>query len=392
LLSINDVLNEPSPEWRVEGLLPVGALSMIYAPQGQFKTFFALDLALSVALGTDFHGHTVKQGPTVYVLGEGRGGLKNRVRAWMREHGAERVEDAFFVLEAVQFSQPGDVQLLKGRINSLNVKPAMLFIDTFARSAVGLDENDAMQVGLWINAVTNLQHDMEVDVVALHHAQKAPNDDRKGMSVRERGSSAFIGAVDTVIRLSKDRHEVKATCEKQKDAEEFAPFALGIRVVPLSINEHGDSSSSCVLVDQESADISPNHLAADSRIMLETLLDFPQSTAGRGAWMPKTGFAERTFDRRRDDLLAGDLIQATEGRGVYRITDKGLLAIATELSTDRHDNLNEVAATVPPLGGGETATTVAAPVNVRGVAAAPEEDEVLAGLRVITMRKDGNVP
>ena len=52
----------------------------------------------------------------------------------------------------------------------------MLFIDTFARSAVGLDENDATQVGLWIDGITALQHEMETDVVAIHHAQKAKAD------------------------------------------------------------------------------------------------------------------------------------------------------------------------------------------------------------------------
>src|SRR5947209_8048999 len=67
LFSIDDVLTEPSPEWRVDGLLPVGALSMIYAPQAQFKTFFSLDIALSIATGAPFHGRKVKQGAVVYV-------------------------------------------------------------------------------------------------------------------------------------------------------------------------------------------------------------------------------------------------------------------------------------------------------------------------------------
>ncbi|MBI2358756.1 MAG: AAA family ATPase, partial [Deltaproteobacteria bacterium] len=166
LFSIDEVLSLPSPEWRVEGLLPVGALSMIYAPQEQFKTFFGLDLALSVAHGPDFHGRKVKRGPTVYILGEGSGGLKNRVKAWMKQHGVKDVEGAFVVLEAVQFKRPDDVETLKAQITARNLKPAMLFIDTFARCAVGVDENDARHVGEWIDAVTKLQHEMGVDVVA----------------------------------------------------------------------------------------------------------------------------------------------------------------------------------------------------------------------------------
>src|SRR5207247_5400786 len=76
------------------------------------------------------------------------------------------------VLEAVQFRRPEDVEMLRAQIDALNVKPGMLFIDTFARSAVGIDENDAMAVGLWIDAVTGLQQSMAVDVRSEEHTSE----------------------------------------------------------------------------------------------------------------------------------------------------------------------------------------------------------------------------
>jgi hypothetical protein len=356
LYSIDDVLHESSPEWRIERLLPVGALSMIYAPQEQFKTFFGLDLALSVAYGLDFHGRRVKQGPTIYVLGEGRGGLKNRILAWMQEHDIVRVPSAFFVLEAVQFNRRDDVQKLRAQIDSLNVEPAMLFIDTFARCAVGVDENDAMHVGTWIDAVTGLQHSMRVDVVALHHAQKGSND---GGPVRERGSSAFIGAVDTVIRLAKKSQKVKVTCEKQKDAEHFAPFTLAVRIMPLGTNEHGEAASSCVLVDPEDPGAERNQLGNGHRVMLSSLSEFPDQTASRGEWVQKTGIKERTFDRYRNELVTQGYIESS-GRGVFRITGAGRLAIANPLPTSRCAETTQlVAAKHPPPGRGGVATGLA---------------------------------
>src|SRR5690349_9216 len=96
--STDDIAKLPSPQWRVKGLMYVGALTMLYAPQEQAKTFAALDLALCVASGTPFHGKDVKQGPVVYILGEGRGGLKNRIAAWQRQHAEADVTTAFFLL------------------------------------------------------------------------------------------------------------------------------------------------------------------------------------------------------------------------------------------------------------------------------------------------------
>jgi hypothetical protein len=77
LYRVGDILALPSPEWRVQGILSVGALTMLYAPQEQAKTFLGLDIALSVASGTLFHGRKVREGPVVYILGEGRGGLRS---------------------------------------------------------------------------------------------------------------------------------------------------------------------------------------------------------------------------------------------------------------------------------------------------------------------------
>jgi hypothetical protein len=353
LLSISDVKCQASPEWRVEGLLSVGALSMVYAPQEQFKTFFALDLALSVAHGQQFHGRRVKQGPIVYVLGEGRGGLKNRIQAWLDERDVTYVESAFFVLEAVQFKQRDDVKALRAQIDARGITPAMLFIDTFARSAVGIDENQAMEIGVWIDAVTNLQQALDVDVVALHHAQKGSSDSG---SIRERGSSAFIGAVDTVIRLKKGQDTVKVTCEKQKDAERFEDFTLAVKVRRLGTNEHGDDTSSCVLVDSDASNASGSGLPRELLLMLSSLTAFQGETGRRTDWWPKTGLTERTFDRHREKLMANGWVESVR-RGTFRVTDKGRLIMGLSLPSNGHDRATQfVAATPPTPGGGGVAT------------------------------------
>lgn len=347
LFTVSEVLNEPSPQWRVEDLLPVGAFSMIYSPPGQMKTFFGLDIGLSVAHGIAFHGRQVLAGPVIYVLGEGRGGLKNRVCAWLKHHELTDVERARFVFEAVQFKVPEDVRLLKDRINGENLKPAMLFIDTFARSAVGVDENDAKEIGVWIDAIASLQQELTIDVVAIHHSQKGRVTVRKPTKVRERGSSAFIGAVDTAIRLHRDKptsKTVEISCEKQKDAEEFEKFTLGVKVVPLGFDEHGKAMSSCVLVEPRDIPIDLPEAVDDADTPSGSALFALQVLVAHeplksGAWRERIGehrgkpVKEKTFDNWRAALERPALIEEVgENSHVYRATAIGH-AIATANGT-----------------------------------------------------------
>ena len=51
LLSMDELLKLEPPEWLVERAVPVGSLAVLYGPPKSAKTFLALDMALSVAIG-----------------------------------------------------------------------------------------------------------------------------------------------------------------------------------------------------------------------------------------------------------------------------------------------------------------------------------------------------
>ena len=61
----------------------------------------------------------------------------------------------------------------------------------------------------------------------MHHSGKDPD---RGA----RGSSALLGAVDTMIRVTREEDEVSVAVEKQKDDDEAKPIALQIERVDLS--------------------------------------------------------------------------------------------------------------------------------------------------------------
>jgi len=74
---------EPNLDSRylVKGWLDRGAMSVVYGPSNVGKTFFALDVAIHVAAGQQWHGSRVNGGPVLYIVGEGGWGFLNRVVA-----------------------------------------------------------------------------------------------------------------------------------------------------------------------------------------------------------------------------------------------------------------------------------------------------------------------
>ncbi len=122
-------------------------------------------------------------------------------------------------------------------------KPDVIAIDTFARSFVGLDENDARDTGLWIESADRLRQ-LGYGVVFLHHTKKNTE-----FGTVYRGSTAIIGAMDTAMTLVRDGTNCTLTVTKQKDHDEGAPIRFKRLLVPISKDE-----SSCVLISAPLAD------------------------------------------------------------------------------------------------------------------------------------------
>jgi hypothetical protein len=97
--------------------------------------------------------------------------------------------------------------------------PQLIVLDTLARCAVGLDENNAGDMGTFADALGDLARATGAHVLTVHHNNK--NGDY-------RGSSALPAAVDTHLALErhKESDAVTLTTEKQKDAEELRPLSF----------------------------------------------------------------------------------------------------------------------------------------------------------------------
>ena len=83
----SDLDKLPKREALVEGFIDCAALSVMFGPSGCGKTFFALDLAVHVALGRPWRGRAVLQGAVVYVAPEGGYGILERLTAFSCQYG-----------------------------------------------------------------------------------------------------------------------------------------------------------------------------------------------------------------------------------------------------------------------------------------------------------------
>lgn len=293
----------PQAHWLIDGMVPGGGCAVLFGSPGSAKTFLALDWALSIATGTAWQGHQVKEGPCVYFAAEGHHGLHNRVRAWKAASGLASCDAIRFIVGPVQLHERGEVEQVLEAIETLPVPPRLIVIDTLARCSVGLDENLAKDMGLVVRGLDQIRRETGATVLLIHHTRKNQQG-QAGATLR--GSSALEGAADVIIlSVMNSEDRVTLVCEKQKDAEAFERFVMRLQSVDL--DDRGGSS--CVLVPSD-APVPPKEIAA-----LRALRNLPTGSGSAADWCSASGIgSKRTFYRIAKALRKGGLIEQT-GRG-----------------------------------------------------------------------------
>ena len=228
LYSTTELLTLPDPTWLIKDILPAGGLVGVYGEPGHGKTFVTMDMAMHVATGRPWLGHQTNHGLVLYVAAEGGTGIKKRAYAWLHDKQVlPRDAKVAWLIEAILMNgDPDDLDTLFARLNDeIEDKPALIIVDTLARCFEG-DENMQEDMGRFIAGVDRLRREFGSTVIVVHHTRLDAG--------RERGSTAFRGAADTMIYIKKERGtgDIEIACNKQKDAEEFAAILVQLKVVP----------------------------------------------------------------------------------------------------------------------------------------------------------------
>ena len=258
---------QPRPmDWLVSGLVERDSLLQIFGDPGAAKTFMALDLAACIATGTDYHGRAVKQGPVVFIAGEGQNGLARRRKAWEIRNRAELKGAPFwFSTSPAAITDSGSVLEVLESIAQLDESPELIVLDTLARNFGPGDENSTQDMTAFVRGCDELRIAYSCTVALVHHTGH-------GDKSRARGSTVLNGAVDTAYRLTRDNDVIRVNCAKAKDCPEPEPFAFEFRAVELGFeNEDGTQATSAVLHPVEVPAVPPAATGKNQNAALEQL-------------------------------------------------------------------------------------------------------------------------
>ena len=234
LLIPSTKLTDEPVQWLIQDLIPVKAFAALYGKPGTFKSFVALYLSASTALGLSVFNKLTTAGDVVYIAGEGGAGLKRRLDALRKRHSMPEIPNLYFLKSQLNLrSTMEDLVGLLASIKKNNIKPKLIVIDTLARAFAGGNENTSEDMGAFINIIGLLQQATGSAVLIVHHSGK---DEARG----QRGHSSLLGAVDAELELTRisdensDERIGQILVTKQKDGEDGFKLMFQMETVALS--------------------------------------------------------------------------------------------------------------------------------------------------------------
>lgn len=305
-MKLAELRSLPPVRWLISGIIPEGMLSVLYGGYGSGKSFTALDMCLCLDTGRAWHGHKVQHLPEriVYIAAEGKRGVAQRMDAWRIHNHMDAEPDLLVIGEAAQLHLRNDIAELKLGIRSVlepGVNPALIVIDTLARSMVGMKENDSADMGLAIEGAASLQREFGCHVMLVHHSGWAAE--------HARGSNSLPAACETEIMVSNDSGILTMKCKKQKDGKPFPDLKFRLKGITLPYSEDADelaaNTDSAVLEDYmpETKAENKRTLTEADRAVLNVFECFPRGHELRHADLKtKSGYQGATLGRILDKL------------------------------------------------------------------------------------------
>lgn len=235
LVSLSAIDAVLTSNYMVKGWLDRNCLSMLYGPSNAGKTFVALDIAMHIAAGKPWRGLRVNGGPVLYIAAEGGAGIRNRLAA-IKLDRPELAASPFTLLPVgLDLHGQGDAMAVCEIMPDAD--PALVVIDTLARSMGAGDENTAKDTAMFVRNCDLIREATGAHVMVIHHTGK---DSERGA----RGSSALRGAVDDEIEVTAGGEIIN---RKARDREKPETLHFMLRSVVLGKDEDGDPVTSAVV-------------------------------------------------------------------------------------------------------------------------------------------------
>lgn len=201
-------VDDTAQRWLVEQLWGESSVGVIGGAPKCSKTWLGLDLALSVATGTDCLGRYAvpRGGPVLVYLAEDALPLvRERVAGMARYRGLDldRVEIHVITAPSLRLDRaPHRAQLLE---TARRLRPRLLLLDPLVRLH-GVDENHATEVAGLLAYFRELQRKLDLSVILVHHTRKnAAGGVAAGQGLRGSSDLHAFGDSNLYLRRTRDR-------------------------------------------------------------------------------------------------------------------------------------------------------------------------------------------
>lgn len=255
-----DLAKRPTSEsWLIEGLWTDQAVGILGGEPKCCKSFLALDMAVAVATGKPCLRHfpVKRQGPALIFPAEDSAEIV-RTRLEGICHASQTPFDTLpvHVITAARLllDQPEDRRLLHQIVKK--IKPALLILDPFIRLHRA-DENASNQVAPLLGYLRDIQRELNVAVLLVHHVRKRAGKERPGQALR--GSSDLHGWGDSNLYLRRQHNTLTLSIEHRAAA---SPSDLNLQLL-----EQGDALALQVLATNKQTQVQPLQLSTKETLL-----------------------------------------------------------------------------------------------------------------------------
>lgn len=223
--SITEYESLPSPDtiWVWDGIIPTSGAALLFGNPKLGKSFLSLKLCEAVAdpeiasyLGLPINEH----GPALYIqLDTPRNLWKS---GYLTAVKSQRAKDNIYIIDKELPDRPNpfdirtrEAQLwIRGEVD--RIKPVLTVVDTMRRMHRG-DENDPTEASLVYDTIINCTQP-SATLLLTHKKKQQHGDDSLGTA---RGSTAFAGAVDAIINMTKTALHIEARSDVEEQIDIF---------------------------------------------------------------------------------------------------------------------------------------------------------------------------
>jgi len=229
-------IQQPEDLWLIESIWTACAVGVIGGAPKCCKSWFGLDMAVSVATGTPFLGRfVVKQpGPVLVFLAEDSlPAVRARIQALCTERNLDIDQLDLFVITAstLRLDLTEDQQRLKATLAFLN--PRLLLLDPLVRLH-RLDENSAADISKLLGFIRDMQRTYHTAIALVHHASKKH---RAQLGQALRGSSDLHAFGDSNAYLQRRKKHIVVSVE-HRSAKSMDPIEITLVSQPNGSDTH----------------------------------------------------------------------------------------------------------------------------------------------------------